>query len=179
MLSQAVNDVQNPALGAGILWEFTMGFADSSEQSSAPLPIMFLVLPIILQPISRGLMKSTQEASGLLAFAGKFRFPPTHLAKKVVDGVEVRFGRDQWFALNERVRDMRALTQQSLAMAIACGILKLDPSTGGILPQAPLQDPSKTVSPEVREMLHTAKKMGKIFGRNSVNDIAQALGVAL
>lgn len=179
MLSQVVNDVQNPALGASILWVFATGFSEVSEDKSVPLPVLFMVLPIVLQPISRGMMKSTQEASGLLAFAGKFRFPPTHLAKRVVDGVEVRFGRDQWFALNERVRDMRSLTQQSLGMSIACGILRLDPSNAGVIPKAHLTDPSKNTSPDIRDMLRVAEKMGKIFARNQVNEIAQALGVSL
>src|SRR5688572_11023707 len=98
MLSQAVNDVQNPALCSCILWNFAKGYdAVAHAANGVPLPLIFLVLPIILHPVSRGLLQSTQEASGLLAFVGKFRYPPAHLAKSIIDGVEVRAGRDQWF----------------------------------------------------------------------------------
>jgi hypothetical protein len=180
MLSDAINDVQNPALCACILWKFVRGYDSASPQGKgSPLPLAFLVLPIILQPTSRGLLQSTQEASGLLAFAGKFRYPPAHLAKRMVDGVEVRAGRDQWFILNERCKDLRSLTLRSLSMGVATGLLQLDPKAGTLKASADTQEPSRIWSPEVREMLRNAEKLGKIFAENSINSVLQALGVSI
>jgi hypothetical protein len=179
MLSRLINDLQNPALCASLLWEFTKGYVEVAEDKRVPLPSLYIVLPVLLHPVSRGLMQSTQEAKGLLAFAGKFRFPPPHLAKKVIDGVEVRFGRDQWLILNERVIELRALTSRSIAMGIACGLIQLDPNSASVQPNTSISKPSSVGSDDVKEMIRNANKMGMMFGRNSLNDIAHALGVAL
>ena len=49
LLSQEVHFTQNPALGAALLWRFSVGFNESHPvRGFAPLPLLFVVLPTIL-----------------------------------------------------------------------------------------------------------------------------------
>ena len=56
--------VQNPALGAVLLWRFTCGYY-SNENRPAPFPLLFVVLPIVFRQDLCSVIKSTQKASGL------------------------------------------------------------------------------------------------------------------
>ena len=56
--------VQNPALGAALLWRFTCGYY-SNENRSVPFPLLFVVLPIVFRQDLCSVIKSTQRASGL------------------------------------------------------------------------------------------------------------------
>jgi hypothetical protein len=62
--------VQNPALGAYVLWRFGVGF-QSEDGRPAALPLAFLVLPLLLHQPTLKMIKSTQKASGLALFAAK------------------------------------------------------------------------------------------------------------
>lgn len=56
--------VQNPALGAVLLWRFTCGYY-SNENRPVPFPLLFVVLPIVFRQDLCSVIKSTQKASGL------------------------------------------------------------------------------------------------------------------
>src|SRR6266436_6768091 len=72
-LTREVRNVQNPALGAGLLWRFACGYIGShTTRDPVPLPLAFLVLPVVFHERSERLLAGTQKASGLRAFAGKF-----------------------------------------------------------------------------------------------------------
>jgi hypothetical protein len=72
-LSQETQLVQNPALGAMLLWRFASGYERRSNiHSYAPLPLLFLVLPVTLHQETARFIASTRQASGLRAFVNKF-----------------------------------------------------------------------------------------------------------
>ncbi len=72
-LSQETQYVQNPALGAMLLWRFAVGYERGSRTASpTPIPLLFLVLPVTLHEETVQFVTSTREASALRAFAGKF-----------------------------------------------------------------------------------------------------------
>src|SRR5262245_43605485 len=49
VLSQEVWQVQNPAVGAVLLWRFVVGYQQARDDaSSCPLPLVFIVLPTLL-----------------------------------------------------------------------------------------------------------------------------------
>ena len=56
--------VQNPAVGAVLLWRFTCGYY-SNENRPVPFPLLFVVLPIVFRQDLCSVIKSTQRASGL------------------------------------------------------------------------------------------------------------------
>src|ERR1700675_3067915 len=65
-----LNLVQNPALGAYVLWQFGLGY-QSLDGEAAKLLAVFLVLPIVLHRPTLELVGSTQKGSGLALFAAK------------------------------------------------------------------------------------------------------------
>ena len=97
-LSLEVRNVQNPALGAGLLWRFACGYSEAHpRRDPVPLPLLFLVLPIILHEQIEELVAGTQKASGLRAFAGKF-------AKSVNSMQDLLMGIHDRVALLRRLR---------------------------------------------------------------------------
>ena len=73
VLADEVRNVQNPALGAALLWRFTCGYtANHASAGHAPLHLLFLVLPITLHRPTFEFLASTQIATGMRAFAAKF-----------------------------------------------------------------------------------------------------------
>src|ERR1035441_4731796 len=73
-LSREVRAVQNPALGAMLLWRCSVGYQGASATAAPmPIPLLFVVLPIILHKQTAELLSSTQERSGLRKFTEKFQ----------------------------------------------------------------------------------------------------------
>ena len=73
MLAREAQNVQNPALGAAILWRFCCSYTTTHPTSDAPaLPTLFMVLPIVLHQATAELLRRTRPSSGLRAFAAKF-----------------------------------------------------------------------------------------------------------
>src|SRR5260221_4360460 len=63
--------VQNPAVGAFLIWHFTLGYQEDGP-AAVPLPLAFLVLPMLLHRPTFDAVTSTRKASGLTLFAAKF-----------------------------------------------------------------------------------------------------------
>ena len=59
-----VRYVQNPAIGAALLWQFTCGYYINKNQP-VPFPLLFVVLPIVFRQDLCSIIRSTQKASGL------------------------------------------------------------------------------------------------------------------
>ena len=72
-LSQETRHVQNPALGAVLLWRYALGWSEHNRIRAYPaLPLLFVVLPILLHQDTFDLLKSTKRPTGLHGFAEKF-----------------------------------------------------------------------------------------------------------
>src|SRR3546814_16848028 len=65
-----VDLIQNPALGALLLWRFARTYQGEVARE-VPLHLAFLVLPMVLHQGSRNEIVSTRKASGLTLFAAK------------------------------------------------------------------------------------------------------------
>jgi hypothetical protein len=71
-LSREIRAVQNPALGAAILWRFVCGYeAGNNLGIGTPVLLLFLVLPIMLDEDLAALLARTQRHTGLRGFVGK------------------------------------------------------------------------------------------------------------
>ena len=72
-LSREVDAVQNAALAAVLLWRFCVTYATTRQTpSSTPVPVLFVVLPLLFDEDTASLVASTKKSSGLRLFAGKF-----------------------------------------------------------------------------------------------------------
>ena len=63
-IDREVYYVQNPAMGATILWRFICGYY-AKENKGVPFPLLFIVLPIIFRADLCTVIQSTQKGKGL------------------------------------------------------------------------------------------------------------------
>lgn len=111
-LSSEVRNIQNPALGAVALWQFVRGYEGASQTNQpVPLPLMFLVLPIVLHREIRSFVSSTRK--GLRAFASKF-------------GESKHSKQDLLLSIHGRADLMKELSIESLRVGIATSLISMN-----------------------------------------------------
>jgi hypothetical protein len=151
--------MQNPALGAALIWRFACGYAPQKEaHDGVPLPLAFVVLPVVLHERTRKEITSTRVSSGARKFEEKFRDRG-----------------DMLFALNQRAIGMRPLSLRSVRQALASGLLTLVVEQGTIWPRTYTKPPvdGKAVS----SLLGAAEKLGRWCHSLSVYEISGILRV--
>lgn len=162
VLTREVTNIQNPALGAGLAWRFVCGYvAGHSTRNAAPLPLLFLVLPIILHEQTEEFVKGTLQATGLRAFAAKF-------------GKAENSKQDLLLAIHHRMLALRDLSLESIRLALATRLLYLNSAT-----VIPLFETQAVVGipQEVRRLMKSAEKLGAWCGPLTMHEIANILKV--
>lgn len=164
-LTQEVRNVQNPALGAGLLWRFACGYIESqATHNPVPLPLIFIVLPIVLHERSEELVSRTQTASGLRAFAAKF-------------GNSDNSMQDVLLAIHGRMLALRRLTHESVRLALATHLLFLE--TSGTLIALSHTRAAAGISNRVQRLMRNAEKLGHWCGPLTTHEVATTLKVRL
>jgi hypothetical protein len=163
ILAREVEAIQNPGLGGVLLWRFAVGYAASRKTpESTPLPALFLPLPILFHEETLALVASTQKASGLRAFAGKFS---EHSVSES----------DVLLSLERRARTLRPLTLAALRLAVSSRLLFVDPATAEVVA---LSGTAPSSIPEsVRPLLRNAEKLGSWCGGVTSFELASLLRV--
>jgi Family of unknown function (DUF6521) len=128
-----------------------------------PIPLLFLVLPIVLHKQTAELLSSTQERSGLRKFTEKFQ---TSAQSKT----------DLLLALGPRATIMRQLSQDSLQIALAKSLVALDIESAGVFPLS-MTEPMAGVPVSVRPLLLGGEKLGKWFAQVSLYEAGLLLQV--
>jgi hypothetical protein len=150
--------IQNPALGAYTLWRFGIGF-QSEDGRPSPLPLAFLVLPLLLHQPTLKMIISTQRASGLALFVAKL-------------GQE----RENLVAVHERALALRRLSLQSIAMGVSNRLLKLDHDTVTLRANTADDSLRKPSLPErIRGFSSAADKLGYWFSKLGLRQVASSL----
>ena len=116
-----VQAMQNPALGAALLWRFVCGFSPESSPNGTPLPLAFVVLPLTFHAKSAEKVSGTLVASGLRKFESKFSDDDRG---------------DVLLALQPRMLAMRDLSLRSLRIAIRTGLVTLVPKEAVLWPRS-------------------------------------------
>lgn len=161
-LTKEVRNIQNPALGAGLLWRFACGYVTSHPtHDPVPLPLFFLVLPIVTHEHTEVFVNGTQTQSGLRAFAGKF-------------GKAENSQQDLLISIHSRMQTLRQLTMESVRMALATRLLHLE--------QASLTPLSETaavagIPPEIRRLMRSSEKLGEWCGKLTLHETTSILKV--
>ena len=154
-----VQAMQNPALGAALIWRFACGFAPQNEpHDGVPLPLAFVVLPVVLHERTRVEVISTRLSSGARKFEEKFHDRG-----------------DVLFALNQRAIGLRALSLRSVRQALAAGLLMLVPELGTLWPKSYASQPVE--AKPISDLLAAAEKLGYWFRTLSVYEISGILQV--
>lgn len=164
MLAREAQNVQNPALGAVILWHFCCAYCATHPTSGAPpLPTLFVVLPIVLHQATAELLRHTRASSGLRAFASKFSDPT--VAKQ-----------DLLLQIHDRSMRWRTLTMQSIELAAAGSLIHLIES-GEVIALSKTR--ARGLPDEVKQLMSNAEKLGAWCGPLTLHEITTTLKVRL
>lgn len=155
-------NVQNPALGAYILSRFSLGYFEEN-QDMVPMPLMFIVLPIIYKKEVVDFISSTQKSSGLRFFADKFTEKQTSKNDLIIQ--------IQNLSQKYKMMTLEAIRIGMIGKLIAIQnnayILPLDDNIKGF----------KSKSTEVKKMGNAAEKLGIWCSRLSLLEVSQILKV--
>lgn len=164
MLAREAQNVQNPALGAAVLWRFCCGFVESHPKSDAPrLPLLFFVLPIVLHQETAELLRRTRLTSGLRAYAAKF-------------GDSAVSKQDLLLQVHDRALRWRRLSLQSIELASAGRLIFLS-DAGEVIPLS--RTKARALPDEVKQLLTDAEKLGKWCGQLTLHEVTTTLKVKL
>jgi hypothetical protein len=164
MLAKEAQNVQNPALGAALVWRFCCGYVETQRVSAPPpLSLLFLVLPIVLHEATSEFVKRTYKSSGLRAFAAKFG--DSSVSKQ-----------DLLIQIHDRSIRWRKLSLNSVELAVAGRLLKLT-DNGDIIPLS--RTKARGLPDDVKQLMDLAEKLGAWFGELTVHEIVSTLKVKL
>ena len=142
--------VQNPAIGAYLIWNFTLGYQEDGAEA-APFLLAFLVLPMLLHRQTFDAVASTRKASGLTLFAAKF----------------------------DRARQLRPLSLQSIGVASTSRLIRIDHGSALLHGYSlDLLDVKKPSIPErLKGFSGAADKLGYWFSKLGLPQIASTLRI--
>lgn len=158
-IDREVYYVQNPAIGATILWRFICGYY-AKENKGVPFPLLFIVLPIIFRADLCMVIQSTQKGKGL---------------SKVSEKLFAEKKNDDLYTVNNTAIAMRPLTLNSFNIGVSSKLFLMDISTAAIFP---ISQPKKSISsPSTRNLLNAAEKLGVWCSELSMLEICEWLKV--
>lgn len=158
MHEKEVYYVQNPALGASILWRFIRGYY-KKDNKAVPFPILFIVLPVILRDELCSIISRTQQKSGL-----------SKVSEKLFNNKTT----NDLYTINNVAITLRPLTLKSIQIGIACNLFKLDYKTALVYPS---YDTQKHFSIEINKILNASEKFGVWCSEMSLNELCKWLKV--
>ncbi len=162
-LAQEVRNVQNPALGAGLLWRFACEYTvNHPNHGPVPVPLLFLVLPIVLHAETESVVNSTRKGSGLRACAAKFGRPEKSM-------------QDVLLAVHDRAQALKGLTVESLRLALATRLLFLD--AGAAVVPLSLARAAAGIPDETRRLMSSAERLGAWCSQLTMHEVATVLKV--
>ena len=137
-----VQAMHNPALGAALVWRFACGYCpENASTEGTPLPLAFVVLPVVLHGVTCEAISATHVASGVRKFEEKFSGQG-----------------DVLYALNDRAIAMRPLSLRSVRLAVGSGLLTLLADQAVLWPRTYSMPGS--VQQSERALLKAAEKLG-------------------
>lgn len=156
-----VDLVQNPALGALLIWHYALGYQENGAETSPILPA-FLVLPMLLHRQTFEAIASTRKASGLTLFAAKFDRE-----------------REVLLELQGRTRMLRELSLQSIGIAATSRLVRIDHGSASLRARRlELLEVKKPSLPErVKGFPVAADKIGHWFSKLGIVHIASTLRI--
>ena len=158
ILNREVRAIQNPALGSILIWRAASGYQKTHLTSDfMPLPLAFLVLPILYHEETASLVTTTRTASGLRKLTEKFRSAEESKT-------------DLLLAVGGRATAMRELSWESLRLAFSSNILALDTAKGTLL--------SLSETPLVSGVPHLGESLVLLVQADEVNVLLADDGTA-
>ncbi|MCZ8311773.1 MAG: DUF6521 family protein [Magnetospirillum sp.] len=153
--------VQNPAIGAYLIWQFTLGYQEDGAQA-AEIPMAFLVLPMLLHRQTFDEVASTRKSSGLPLFAVKFE-----KEREILMGI------------HGRAIQLRPLSLQSIGVAATSKLVRIDYCTAQLrgYPLDLLNAAKPRLPERLKRFAAAADKLGHWFSRLGLAQVASTLRV--
>jgi hypothetical protein len=153
-LNREIYLVQNPAIGATILWQFVCGYYDQDCESRA----LFVVLPIIFREDLRTIIKSTQRSKGL---------------QKVSEKLFAEKRADTFSSIHGYANQYKEITLSAVSIALTKRLISLSTETAMVIPiQSKIKIPDAS-----KEILNLAKKLGEWCANMTMHEISALLKV--
>jgi hypothetical protein len=157
-LLNEVQAIQNPGLGATLIWRFACGFCPASSAAGVPLPLAFVVLPLVLHA------RSVEEIAGTLTGSGLRKFEEKFADKG-----------DLLLAIQPRMLAMRELSLRSLRIGLRAGVLTLVPVEAVLWPVSRTAAPAEGKT--LTGLLKSADKLGAWCRELTLFEVAGILRV--
>jgi Family of unknown function (DUF6521) len=161
MLLDEIDAIQNPGLGAVLIWRSVCGYyVSSSKTEGCPAVLAFLVPPVIFNEDLREVVTKTFKSSGIRKFESKF-----------VNQI------DLLFSIQERAEAMRDLARRSLALSLSTGLLTLSTESALLWPRSTTF--TRALPPDVHTLASAAEKLGMWAQQTSLRELCYSLRMEL
>lgn len=161
ILSDEIEIVQNPVLGATIIWNFVKGYY-SNKCTFPQFQLAFIALPIIFREELVDLITSTNKPSGLRYFTDKLS------TTKILQ-------RDMLMHIQNSAHKMKALSLESINIGISGSLITIDIETCEIIPISTTQHKGEPKS--INKLLKAADKLGFWCADLTLHEITKILKV--
>ena len=159
-LNKEVYIVQNPAIGAAILWYFTCGYYDNdNEGRQVPFPLLFIVLPIIFREDLRDIISKTNKPSGL-----------QKVSQKLFKTKQI----DLLFSIQNSAEQYKEITLTAINIAVGANLINISNETALVMP---IQTKTSKMPKSSEKLLNLAEKLGIWCSVLSLHEISQMLKV--
>lgn len=161
-LTKEFYNIQNPALGAYLLARFSLGYLEEN-QSMPPMPLLFVVLPMIYKKDVVDFISSTQKTSGLHFFVDKFT-------------EKQNSNNDLIIQIQGLSQQYKMMTLEALRISIIGELISIQ-DKAYILPLRDNINDFKPKTKDIRKMGNAAEKFGIWCSKLSLVEISQILKV--
>lgn len=155
-----ITNVQNPAIGAMILWKFICGYK-SNHGLPTPFPLLFIVLPVVFREDLREIIKSTQRKKGLFKVSQKLYGTKQN---------------DELYSINNSAKEFRELTLNSFNVGVASKLFAMDFTSALVYSFGEL-DNKKAFSLSTTRLLSIAEKFGVFCSELTLVEISNLMKV--
>ena len=159
-LNREIYLVQNPAIGAAILWQFVYGYYYGTEENKQiPFPLLFVVLPIIFREDLRTVIDDTNKPSGL---------------QKVSEKLFKDKRADLFCSIQDSAEQYKEITLAAINIAVNKGLIAVDTKTATALP---LLKKGSKIPKTSDELLKLGEKLGAWCSLMTLHEISHLLKV--
>lgn len=148
--------IQNPAIGAVIIWEFLCGYGSTLYNDKFEL--LFIIIPVILNQEFRNYIISTQKKSGF---------------SKVIEKIMRDKKSDIVYQIENNINQMKELTLESIQIGMLTNLFCMDNE----LNVKSIKNKKPDISKDTSEILEASKKLGIWMSELTKNEIEKMLKV--
>ena len=151
--------VQNPSLGASILWRFVCGYYKNNNQLT-PFPLLFIILPLVFRQDLCDIILSTRKGSGL---------------SKVSEKLFLNKSNDRLYYVHNAADQQKDLTLSAIRIGMVSRLFAVDINTAMVIPLS--QSDKKGIATSTKKLFDAAEKLGGWCADLTLHEISTILKV--